>query len=75
MLLNDHTEELDSCIFKVTKDGYYTVDHLIIPNFKWLENASEEYSWLLYSKTSLSNGINFVIFLVLPSFEGQNKQN
>lgn len=43
VLLNDHTEELDSCTFKVTKDGYYTVDHLIIPNFKWLENASEEY--------------------------------
>lgn len=43
VLLNDHSEYLDSCTFKVDKDGYYTVDHLIIPNLKWLENASEEY--------------------------------
>lgn len=43
VLLNDHTEDIDSCTFNVKKDGYYTVDHLIIPNLKWLENASDEY--------------------------------
>lgn len=42
VLLNEHNEELDSCTFKVNKDGYYVVDHFIIPNMKWLENASDE---------------------------------
>lgn len=43
VLMNDHSEDLDSCTFKVHKDGYYVVDHLIIPNMKWYENASKEY--------------------------------
>ncbi len=43
VLLNDHSEDLDSCTFKVKKDGYYVVDHIIIPNMKWYENASDEY--------------------------------
>ena len=43
VLLNEHSEELDSCTFHVKKDGYYVVDHFILPNMKWLENASEEY--------------------------------
>lgn len=43
VLLNDHTEDLDSCTFKVHEDGYYVVDHLIIPNMKWYENSSDEY--------------------------------
>lgn len=43
VLLNEHTEELDSCTFKVKKDGYYVVDHFVLPNMKWLENSSDEY--------------------------------
>lgn len=43
VLLNKHSEELDSCTFKVKKDGYYVIDHFIIPNMQWLENASDEY--------------------------------
>lgn len=43
VLLNTHTEELDSCVFKVKKDGYYVVDHFVLPNMKWLENSSDEY--------------------------------
>lgn len=43
VLLNEHTEELDSCVFKVKKDGYYVVDHFVLPNMKWLENSSDEY--------------------------------
>lgn len=43
VLLNEHTEELDSCTFHVKEDGYYIIDHIIIPNIKWLENASDEY--------------------------------
>lgn len=43
VLLNEHTEELDSCTFRVKKDGYYVVDHFILPNMKWLENSSDEY--------------------------------
>lgn len=43
VLLNEHIEELDSCVFKVKKDGYYVVDHFVLPNMKWLENSSDEY--------------------------------
>ena len=43
VLLNEHSEELDSCDFHIKKDGYYVIDHFILPNMKWLENASEEY--------------------------------
>lgn len=43
VLLNDHTEDLDSCTFKVKKDGYYVVDHIILPNMKWYKNSSDEY--------------------------------
>jgi hypothetical protein len=43
VLLNEHTEELDSCSFHAMHDGYYVVDHMIIPNLKWLENSSEDY--------------------------------
>ena len=39
VLLNDHTEDLDSCIFNVKEDGYYVVDHIILPNMKWYENS------------------------------------
>ncbi len=44
VLLNQHNnEELDSCTFKVNDDGYYVVDHIILPNMKWYENAIDEY--------------------------------
>lgn len=43
VLLNEHTEELDSCIFKVNQDGYYVIDHIILPTIDWLENSSDEY--------------------------------
>lgn len=43
VLLNEHDEELDSCTFHVKQDGYYVVDHIILPTIKWLENSSEEY--------------------------------
>lgn len=43
VLLNDHSEDLDSCTFKVNQDGYYVIDHIVIPNMKWYENASDEY--------------------------------
>lgn len=43
VLLNSHENDMDSCRFHVKDDGYYVVDHLIIPNMKWYENATEEY--------------------------------
>ena len=43
VLLNDHTEELDSCTFHIKDDGYYIINHLVIPNMKWYENSSDEY--------------------------------
>ena len=43
ILLNDHSGDIDSCEFHAKHDGYYVVDHIILPNLKWLQNASEEY--------------------------------
>lgn len=43
VLLNDHTENLDSCTFHALHDGYYVVEHIIIPNMEWYINATSEY--------------------------------
>lgn len=43
VLLNEHTEELDTCTFKVKDDGFYVIDHIILPNLLWLQNSSDEY--------------------------------
>ena len=43
VLLDDHSEDLDSVTFHVDSDGYYTVDHVILPNMDWYENANDEY--------------------------------
>ena len=43
VLLNEHTEQLDACMFHAKKDGYYVIDHIVIPTLEWLEQASDEY--------------------------------
>jgi hypothetical protein len=43
VLLDKHDEDIDSVTFNVEEDGYYTVDHIILPNMIWYENASDEY--------------------------------
>ena len=43
VLLDKHEEDIDSVTFTVEEDGYYTVDHIILPNMTWYENASSEY--------------------------------
>lgn len=43
VLLNNHTDYLDSCTFTAKHDGYYVVEHIVIPNMEWYENASSEY--------------------------------
>lgn len=43
VLLSEHDNCLDSITFKVAKDGFYTIEHIILPNLLWLANASEEY--------------------------------
>lgn len=43
VLLSEHDECLDSNTFNVSEDGFYTIEHIILPNLKWLENSSEEY--------------------------------
>lgn len=59
VLLNDHTEDLDSCMFKVKDDGYYVVDHIIIPNMKWYENSSDEYKEY-YETIYVTDGENYI---------------
>ena len=41
ILVNEHKidETLDSCTFRVTEDGYYVVDHIILPTVKWYEHC------------------------------------
>jgi hypothetical protein len=43
VLLSEHNEYLDSNTFNIKNDGLYTIEHVILPNLKWLENSSEEY--------------------------------
>lgn len=43
VLLDKHDEDIDSVIFNINSDGYYTVEHVILPNVKWYENSSDEY--------------------------------
>lgn len=43
VLLNEHDKDIDSCSFKVNQDGYYVIEHIIIPTIKWYEEATEEY--------------------------------
>ena len=43
ILLSEHDECLDKITFNVDKDGFYIIEHIILPNLKWLENASDEY--------------------------------
>lgn len=42
VLLDDHSEVLDSSTFKVDDDGYYLIDHIVLPNIKWLNTASQK---------------------------------
>lgn len=55
VLLNDHSGDLDSCTFKVSEDGYYVVDHLILPNLTWYQNASADYK-LYYDTIYVTDG-------------------
>jgi len=43
VLLDKHDEDIDSVTFTVEEDGYYTVDHIILPNMTWYENAPQDY--------------------------------
>ena len=43
VLLDDHSSEIDSCTFKVKDDGYYVVDHIVLPTLKWLDNTTEDF--------------------------------
>lgn len=36
VLLDDHSTDIDSSSFKVVDDGYYVVEHIIIPTMNWV---------------------------------------
>jgi hypothetical protein len=43
VLLEEHVEDkLDEAYFRVDKDGYYVIDHIVIPTVEWLIEAPEE---------------------------------
>lgn len=42
VLLDDHKDVTDSSSFKVEEDGYYLIDHVVLPNMNWLENATND---------------------------------
>lgn len=51
VLLDKHDTDLDSVTFNVEEDGYYTVDHIILPNITWYENspvAQRDYFDVIY---------------------------
>lgn len=45
VLLNEHTEDVDSCTFKVKEDGYYVVTHMILPTRQWYNNLTNKDNW------------------------------
>ena len=44
VLLDNHSSDVDSSSFKVFEDGYYVIDHIIIPTVEWLEKQSNNIS-------------------------------
>ena len=43
VLLEEHVDgKPDEAYFKVDKDGYYIVDHIVLPTFDWLKEVPEE---------------------------------
>jgi hypothetical protein len=40
----------------VDHDGYYTIDHLIVPNKKWYLTASDEYKQYYSTIYIIDNG-------------------
>lgn len=43
VLLEEHVDDkLDAAFFRIDKDGYYVVDHIVLPTFDWLKEAPEE---------------------------------
>jgi hypothetical protein len=35
-------DELDEAFFRIDKDGYYVIDHIVLPTLEWLQQAPEE---------------------------------
>lgn len=43
VLLEEHvSNRLDEASFKIDKDGYYVIDHIVLPTTEWLEEVPEE---------------------------------
>ena len=42
-IINEHGDYLDTCTFNTNEDGYYVIQHIVLPNLKWYENSSQEY--------------------------------
>lgn len=56
VLLSEHeVDKLDSTYFKIDKDGYYVVDHIIIPTVQWYNEVSAE-QLALYDVVYLTDG-------------------
>lgn len=43
VLIDMHDSDIDQCTFQVKDDGYYVVDHIVLPTIEWLNHADEEY--------------------------------
>lgn len=39
VLVNDHSSDVDCCTFKVESDGYYVIDHIVLPTIEWLHST------------------------------------
>lgn len=38
----DHSSYLDEAIIPITKDGYYTIYHIVLPTIEWLQNRLQD---------------------------------
>ena len=57
VLYSTHTEESDSMRIPLFKDGYYTVDHIVLPTIEWWEQVkNENLTW--YSIIYVTDGFS-----------------
>lgn len=56
VLLDNHTNLEDSSSFKIKDDGYYVIDHIVLPNIKWLENHNGPTLYELFDIIYVTDG-------------------
>lgn len=63
LLLSDHSND-DISTYKFSKDGYYTIYHLILPTIEWFKTEYEKEDSILKSdiKHYITDGLNIYLY-------------